>query len=96
MTGEARRIVLDAGFHRVGVAAAARAPAADRLAEWIRRGFAGSGLSRAIVGAASGPAARRGRLPRAVPSQRRPPRETCGAAAHVAIALTNDHNTNPV
>jgi len=34
-----RRVVLECGFDRVGFAAAGRAPGADRLRDWLRRGF---------------------------------------------------------
>ncbi|HVR76638.1 MAG TPA: tRNA epoxyqueuosine(34) reductase QueG [Planctomycetota bacterium] len=36
-----RRVVLEAGFHRVGIAAAAPASAGPRLRQWIEKGFGG-------------------------------------------------------
>ena len=39
---EIRRLLLDLGFSRVGFAQAGPAQNAERLAEWVRRGFAGS------------------------------------------------------
>ena len=39
---EARRIVLDAGFDRIGFARAGVTPYAGRFAAWVERGFAGS------------------------------------------------------